>query len=146
MKAVTRACATVVLLAGGLAVAPPIAAHHSFASYDMERNVTYKGVVREFHWVNPHFHIIVEIPQGPGVDPATVGVWDFEGGAPTVSGRQGWTRNTVKPGDSITVVGHPLKNGDKGASLFFAIAADGRCLYHDIARPLPGGPGCNEAR
>ena len=72
---------------------------------------------------------------GPGVDPATVGTWDVEGGSTNIMGRQGWTRATLKPGDPITLVGHPMKDGSKGISLFYMIMPDGKRMYHDIARP-----------
>ena len=50
-------------------------------------------------------------------------------------GRQGWTRATFKPGDPITLVGHPMRDGSKGISLLFVILPEGKRLYHDIARP-----------
>ena len=100
-------------------------AHHSFAMFDMDKEVTYKGVVTEYKWVSPHVHITVDIKPGSGVDPATVGIWDVEGGSTNIMGRQGWTRATYKPGDEITLVGHPMKDGSKGISLFYAIMPDG---------------------
>jgi hypothetical protein len=116
-------------------MAVPIYAHHSFAMFEMDKDVTYSGVVTEYKWVNPHVHITVDIKPAPGVDAATVGLWDVEGGSTNIMGRQGWTRATFKPGDPITLVGHPMKDGSKGISLFYVILPDGRRLYHDIARP-----------
>ena len=110
-------------------------AHHSFAMFDMVKDVTYKGVVTEYKWVSPHVHMTVEVKAGPDVDAATIGIWDVEGGSTNIMGRQGWTRATYKPGDPITLVGHPMKDGSKGISLFYAIMPDGKRLYHDIARP-----------
>jgi hypothetical protein len=110
-------------------------AHHSFAMFEMDKEVTYKGVVTEFKWISPHVHLTIEIKPGPGVDPATVGIWDVEGGSTNIMGRQGWNRATYKPGDAITLVGHPMKDGSKGISLFYAVMPDGKRLYHDIARP-----------
>ena len=110
-------------------------AHHSFSMFDMEKDVTYKGVVTEYKWVNPHVHITVDIKGAPGVEAATVGTWDVEGGSTNIMGRQGWTRATFKYGDAITLVGHPMKDGSKGISLFYVILPDGKRLYHDIARP-----------
>jgi len=135
MRAVVGGCAAALAVLGGLLWAPPAVAHHSFTMFEMEKDVTYRGVVTEYHWINPHVHITIEVKPGAGVDPATVGTWDIEGGSTTIMGRQGWTRSTFKPGDPITLVGHPLRNGDKGASLFYAIMPDGKRLYHDIARP-----------
>lgn len=121
-----------------LALAVPAAAHHSFTMFDLDRHVTYTGTVVEYQWVNPHAHIITQVDPGPGIDPQTVSTWDIECASTTIMGRQGWTRATFKPGDPITVVASPLKNGDKGASLFYAIRADGTRLYRDVARPVVG--------
>ena len=52
-----------------------------------------------------------------------------------IMGRQGWTRVTFKAGDAIMLVGHPMRDGSKGISLFYVILPDGKRLYHDIARP-----------
>jgi hypothetical protein len=119
----------------GFALAAPAFAHHSFAIFAMDKNVTYKGKVVEYRWLNPHSHIIMKVDAGPDVDPQTVGTWDMEGGSTNIMGRQGWNRATFKAGDPITAVAHPLKDGSKGASLFYVIMPDGKRLYHDIARP-----------
>jgi Family of unknown function (DUF6152) len=124
-----------VVAAFALAAAVPAFAHHSFSIFSMDKNVTYKGKVVEFRWVNPHSHIIMKVDPGPGVDPQTVGTWDIEGGSTNIMGRQGWNKVTFKAGDEITAVAHPLKDGSKGASLFYVIMPDGKRLYHDIARP-----------
>ena len=117
------------------AVGGPVFAHHSVSMFEMEKDVTYKGVVTEYKWINPHVHITIDIKPGQGVDPSTVGTWDIEGGSTNIMGRQGWTRATFKVGDTMTLVGHPMKDGSKGISLFYAIMPDGKRLYHDIARP-----------
>jgi hypothetical protein len=126
---------SVILAAFALAAAVPALAHHSFSMFSMDKNVTYKGKVVEYEWVNPHSHIVIKVDPAPGVDEATVGTWDVEGGSTNIMGRQGWNKTTFKAGDEITVVAHPLKDGSKGASLFYVILPDGRRLYHDIARP-----------
>ena len=113
----------------------PLAAHHSFAMFQMDKDVEYRGVVREWKWQNPHVHFTLEVPKQPGVDAQTVGLWDVEGGSVNIMTRQGWTRASYKAGDPIRIVGHPMKDGSKGISLFYAIRPDGTRLYHDIARP-----------
>lgn len=125
----------ILVAAMAAAAVVPARAHHSFAIFAMDTEVTYKGTVLEYRWINPHTHIIVKVDPGPGVDARTVGTWDIEGGSTNIMGRQGWNRATYKAGDPITLVAHPLKDGGKGASLFYAIRADGSRLYHDIARP-----------
>ena len=112
-----------------------LAAHHSFAMFDMDKDVEYRGIVSEWKWQNPHVHFTVLVKGGQGVDPQTVGTWDVEGGSVNIMTRQGWTRASYKSGDAITLVGHPMKDGSKGISLFYAIRPDGTRLYHDIARP-----------
>jgi hypothetical protein len=129
-------CRRVGLAIAGLALASvPALAHHSFAMFDMEKNVEYRGVISEWKWQNPHVHFTVDIKPGAGVDSKMIGRWDVEGGSVNIMTRQGWTRASYKVGDSITVVGHPMKDGSKGLSLFYAIRPDGTRLYHDIARP-----------
>ena len=112
-----------------------VAAHHSIAMFEMDKNVEYSGVVKEWKWQNPLVHFTLEVPKKAGVDPQTVGVWDVEGGSVNIMSRQGWTRASYKAGDQIKLVGHPMKDGSKGISLFYAIRPDGTRLYHDIARP-----------
>jgi Family of unknown function (DUF6152) len=120
-----------------LFAARPAAAHHSFAMFDMSKDVTITGVVVEYRWENPHSHIIIKVAPG-AKDPSTVGTWDVEGASINIMGRQGWNRITYKAGDPVTVVAHPMKDGSKGLSLFYAIRPDGSRLYQDIARPKPG--------
>jgi hypothetical protein len=128
----------VVMTAGLLMIVgagAPLLAHHSFSMFDMDKNVTYKGVVVDYRWNNPHVHFTIDIKPETGVEQATVGRWDVEGGSTNIMARQGWTRATLKPGDPITLVGHPMRDGSKGISLFYMIKPDGKRMYHDIARP-----------
>jgi hypothetical protein len=120
---------------GLVLVSVSVAAHHSFAMFEMDKNVEYQGVVSEWKWQNPHVHFTVDIKPAAGIDPQTVGRWDVEGGSVNIMSRQGWTRTSYKVGDPIRLVGHPMKDGSKGISLFYSIRPDGTRLYHDIARP-----------
>jgi len=122
------------LLVAGLA-GTPILAHHSFAMFDLEKEVKLIGTVTEVKWQNPHIHIGLRVDKGKDVDPATVGTWEIEGAAIAIISRQGWTKNTLKVGDKATIVGRPLKSGEKGMSLFYLLQPDGSRLYQDIARP-----------
>jgi uncharacterized protein DUF6152 len=117
-----------------IVVATPVLAHHSFSMFDMEKDVAYKGTVVEYRWVNPHVHMILQVDPDSG-DVSTVGTWDIEGASTNIMARQGWTKAMFKAGDKITVVGHPLKDGSKGASMFYVILSDGKRMYQDIARP-----------
>ena len=123
------------VLVGAALTSISLAAHHSFAMFEMDKDVKYSGVVTDWKWQNPHVHFTVLVKPGSGVDPQTVGTWDVEGGSVNIMTRQGWTRASYKVSDPITLVGHPMKDGSKGISLFYAIRPDGTRLYHDIARP-----------
>ena len=128
MKVRSLAIGTVLLLA------LPVFAHHSFAMFDMEKETLYKGTVVSYEWENPHSHIILRVAPG-AKDPATVGTWDVECQSVNIMGRQGWSKSTFKPGDVVTLIAHPMKDGSKGASIFFALDKDGKRIYGDIARP-----------
>lgn len=123
-------------LGAALLAAVPAFAHHSFAMFDNTKWVKITGVVEEYRWENPHTHIIVKVTPGGG-DPAIAGTWDIEGASINIMARQGWTKVSYKVGDKITAFAHPLKSGDKGASLSYVILADGTRMYQDIARPQP---------
>ena len=123
------------VIAGFALVSASVTAHHSFAMFKMDKDVEYRGLVSEWKWQNPHVHFTIDISKGPGIDPKQIGRWDVEGGSINIMTRQGWTRASYKVGDPVTVVGHPMKDGSKGISLFYAIRPDGTRLYHDIARP-----------
>ena len=122
-----------------LAPATPCFAHHSFALFDMDKNLTMVGTVVEYRWSNPHVHVVMKVDPGADVAAPLVGTWDLEAaGSTNIMTRQGWTRVTLKGGDRITAVVHPMKDGAKGGSLFYIILPDGNRLYTDIARPKGG--------
>jgi Family of unknown function (DUF6152) len=111
-----------------LAAANPTLAHHSRAMFDMTQNVTYRGVVKEYRWQNPHSHIVIIVGTA-ATDRSTIGTWDIEASSISIMVSQGWNRNTFQPGDPITVVVHPNRNGSKDVLLFYAIKTDGTRLF-----------------
>ena len=116
-------------VAVGIALAAaPTLAHHSRAMFDMGKNITYRGVVEEYRWQNPHSQIVVRVGAG-AADRSTVGTWTVEASAIGVMTSSGWTPGTYKPGDPITVVAHPNMAGSNLVLLFYAIKADGTRLY-----------------
>jgi hypothetical protein len=99
----------------------PIAAHHSNSAFELNPIETITGVVKEFKWSNPHVwvHVTVTDDKGASVE------WALEGRPPGVLGRAGWSRSTIKPGETITVDFAPAKN-DSPTGLFLRISrADG---------------------
>lgn len=121
-----KGCLGAVLFAIGGAVQ----AHHSFAMFDMAKSVSFKGTVKELQWTNPHVWIELTVQGKDG--PVT---YSFEGAAIAVLKRVGWTRDSVKAGDVVTVVGHPYKDGRTGGSIDHLILADGRKLGTGDAIP-----------
>ena len=119
LKAARRIFLAMLALTCGL----PVFGHHSQAMFDTSRKVTLSGTVREFQFSNPHCYIQVLVPiQGTS---GTV-EWSVEMGAPTHLLRAGWYPNTLKPGDKITVVFMPLRDGGKGGHYVSATWADGK--------------------
>jgi hypothetical protein len=102
------------LLAGATGSA---AAHHSFAMFDMQKEVTLQGAVKEFQWTNPHAWIQLMVKDADGKEVE----WAIECQAVSGMQRVGWTRRTLKVGDLISVGIHPLKTIDqRGGSLVWA--------------------------
>jgi hypothetical protein len=118
----------IVAVVATLAAARPTLAHHSRAMFDMTRNVTFRGIVKEYRWQNPHSHIVITVGSDT-TDPSTVGTWEVEASAISLMTTRGWTPTTYKPGDPITVVTHPSTNGSKLVLLFYVIKPDGTRLY-----------------
>lgn len=102
----------------------PLAAHHGSSNYDMSKTVSVKGTVKQFNFVNPHSAIYLDAKddQGNGEQ------WLVEADSPNNLARNGWTRESLKPGDEVTVVGNRLKDGSKGMRLQKIIFSDGREL------------------
>ena len=124
-----HAMSSLIVAVGALLAAPrPALAHHSRAMFDMTQNVTYRGVVKEYRWQNPHSHIVITVGSD-ATDPSTVGTWDIEASSISIMVSRGWNRMTYKPGDRITVVAHPSRDGSARVLLFYAIKADGMRLY-----------------
>ena len=96
-----------------LAVAP-LMAHHSFAAeYDASKPVKVKGVVTKVEWTNPHVYFYMDVTDEKG---ATAN-WGFEMGPPFGLQKSGWTKNTIKIGDEVTVDGTLAKDGSKQANV-----------------------------
>jgi hypothetical protein len=121
-------------VAVGIALAAaPMLAHHSRAMFDVRKNMTYRGVVEEYRWQDPHSHIIVRV-GADAADRSTVGTWTVEASAISVMTSRGWTPKTFKRGDPITVVAHPNTDGSNVVLLFYVIKADGTRLYRATHR------------
>jgi hypothetical protein len=98
-----------------------ISAHHGTAAYDMEKSLTLKGVVVSYEFINPHAEIRVAVTDDNG---HTVN-WLAETNNPNRLARRGWGRNTLKPGDAITITGNPVKSGAPDLRLTKVVLANG---------------------
>ena len=109
---------------GLLLFSGPVLAHHGRSNYDVTGTATVKGIVTEFEWVNPHALIHLDVTGENG----TVEKWIAETNSPNTLSRQGWSRNTVKTGDEITLFGHRVKGGANYINFSKITFADGRVL------------------
>ncbi len=117
----TKLLCAVLLLASA-----PVFAHHSFAAeFDASKSVTLKGVVAKLDWTNPHIWIYLDVKDEAGA----VTRWQCEGGPPNTLMRQGWTRNTLKEGDQITIDGALAKDASKTCNSRSVKLADGRRVF-----------------
>jgi hypothetical protein len=91
-----------------LPIAGSTLAHHGFVLwFDTSRSVTVKGTVTSFEWTNPHAYIYLDVKNEKGA----VEKWNIELGAISMLARVGWKRDSLKPGDEITAIGNPAKDG-----------------------------------
>ena len=132
MKPTTKYAVLAAIVFSGLVAAVAAAApHHGFAVFDTSSQKTITGTVHVFQWTNPHTWVWIDVPNGKG----GVDTWGFEGMSPNYLERRGWSRKTLKPGDTLTVTYFPLKNGEKGGSFLIGKRPNGEELRMFISSP-----------
>jgi len=132
-----------VVFLGALAMTSPTVAHHSYASFDMSKFTEFKATVKSFLWTNPHSLLIVSVTGGD----ASTDDYHIEMNGPGYLVRNGWKRDSLKPGDKITVTVHPLHDGSPGGDLVKVVFPDGRTLKTDAKPPgllVPDAPAPQE--
>ena len=114
--------ASSVLLVGLLASVRPLLAHHGTGvAYEPEKMVTVKGTVTDWLWSNPHCGLLFDVTDTKGV----VTHWGAEFGNPHQLSGAGFSKETFKAGDKITVSGHPARSGAPRMTFDHAVLADG---------------------
>lgn len=121
-----------VLLAGALVAASPVSGHHSPIIFDSDAVVVIQGLVSRFDWTNPHVYIFVETADDTG----RAVEWQFETDAIPILLRNGWTPESVTPGDIVSVRANPDRIRDRAHALLISLEkADGTILT-----PTSGDP------
>jgi len=109
----------------------PIFAHHGASEYDMTKIVSLRGTVTELQFVNPHTLLTFTVKDDSG----KASEWEGELPSPNLLTRRGWSRSTLKPGDQVTIIGSPAKNGEKGMQIKKLVFPDGHELPGTVLPP-----------
>jgi hypothetical protein len=129
------------LLAAALLLFSPLAVegHHAANMFELKKEITVTGVVKEFQYTNPHSWLLVDVSSNDG----SVVTWGFEAEGPSAMMRSGIRKSDLPPGTKLTITGRPMKNGQPAAAWVKAVRADG--VVFDprlgLAAPAPDNNG-----
>jgi hypothetical protein len=107
-----------------LVVSVPLFAHHGGVAYDTAKSITLKGTITNFEWSNPHSQVHLDVTDDKG----NVVHWNFESQPPSILIHAGWAKNSLKPGEQVTIIARPAKNGSPIGILSKVVLADGQEL------------------
>jgi hypothetical protein len=102
-----RIVSLVTVLSTCLVISGPAFAHHSMSMYDRGHETTFKATITQFDWVNPHTQITFTVTDDRG----NIEKWVAEGPGPNRLANHGWSKDSLKPGDEITIVGNRNRDG-----------------------------------
>ena len=114
-----------------LLISTPLLAHHGASEYDMTKIVSLRATVTELQFVNPHTLLAFTVKDDSG----KIMEWQGELPSPNLLSRRGWSRSTLKPGDQVTIIGAPAKNGEKGMQVKKLVFPDGHELPGTVLPP-----------
>jgi len=109
----------------------PASAHHSFAMFDAQKEVTMSGTVKEFEWTNPHSWLRVTVNDPKTGKPV---LWALELSSPARLTTMGMHADTVKAGDVVSVTFHPMKDGTRGGQFMAAKLPNGKNIIRAEAK------------
>jgi len=101
----------------------PALAHHSYSMFDMNKTVALDATVVRFKWQNPHAFIEIDAASRRGPER-----WAIEMNSPNNLTQEGWRRTSLKPGDRVTLMVHPLRSGARGGSYVGVVLPNGSTL------------------
>jgi hypothetical protein len=107
-----------------LVFAGSVFAHHGTAAYDTSKVMTVKGTITSFDFINPHCQVFWDVKGENGA----VEKWQGELTAPNKLSRAGWNKNTLKPGDAVTITGYRTKTGSMVLWIRTLVGPDGKEL------------------
>ena len=116
------------LLSTLLCLSGPVFAHHSMSMYDRGHDTSFKATITEFNWSNPHSQIVFTVTDDHG----DAVKWVAEGPGPNRLANHGWSKDSLKPGDQVTIVGNCNKDGSPTMRFEKVIFSNGQEL---AARP-----------
>ena len=116
---------------GLLAVSVPLFAHHGTAAFDTSKQITLKATVTDWVWANPHCYLKFDAKD----DKENVVHWAAETSNPSDMVKLGWSKQTFKPGDDVTVTFIAVKNGVPVGRVQQVVLANGQTLSARVVLP-----------
>jgi hypothetical protein len=123
----------IVVWAMAASMSVPVVAHHGNAAFDTGKRVTLKGTVKQWVYSNPHLLLTLEVK---GDERAPV-LWLVETQAPNVMFPAGYRKDSFRPGDEVTIVAEPVKDGRPLGRIIQAVLANGWTLGFVNDAPIP---------